>query len=83
MTTQTLPTGTIADPINFENYAQLYHDLASAQADLDEETCPLPIWCILLDDQELKSHWTEVVSTRRSLAEFLDAEDEDYSLSAS
>ncbi len=83
MTTQTLPTGTAADPINFENYALLYHDLTSAQADLDEETYPLPIWCILPDDQELKSEWPDVVSAGRSLAEFLDTEDEDYSLPAS
>lgn len=83
MTTQILATSTVADPINFENYALLFHDLTSAQADLDEETCPLPVWCILPDDRELRSHWSEVVSARRSLAEFLDAGDEEYSLPTS
>ena len=70
-------------PINFENYAQLYDRLTAAQADLDEETCRLPIWWIFPDDRELRSLWTELISVGQSLAEFLDASDEKYSLPAS
>src|SRR4051794_27889540 len=83
MTTQTLATGTAENPINFENYALLYDELTAAQADLDEETCRLPVWCIFPDDQELGFLWTEVISAGRSLAEFLDASDEKYSLPTS
>ena len=83
MTTQTLATAGAADPINFENYALLYDELTTTQADLDEESCPLPYWCIFPDDRELSSLWTEVISAGRSLAEFLDASDENYSLPTS
>ncbi len=81
--TQTPATRTTADLINFENYALLYDDLTAAQADLDEETCRLPIWCIFPDDRELTPLWSEVISAGRSLAEFLDASDEKYSLPTS
>ena len=83
MTTQTLATGSGADPINFENYALLYDELTTTQADLDEESCPLPYWGIFPDDRELSSLWAEVISAGRSLAEFLNASDEKYSLPTS
>jgi hypothetical protein len=83
MTSQSLTTGNVAAPINFENYALLYDRLTAAQADLDEETCRLPIWWIFPNDRELKSLWTELISVGQSLAEFLDASDEKYSMPAS
>jgi hypothetical protein len=53
--TQTQATGNATDPINFENYALLYDELTTTQADLDEESCPLPYWGIIPDDRELSS----------------------------
>ena len=58
----------------------LFHHLTSAQADLDEATCPVPIWFLLADDQQLTSLWSEVDSLGHSLAKFLDASAEEYSL---
>ena len=83
MITQTSANRTNADHINFENYALLYDELTTTQADLDEESCPLPYWGIFPGDRELSSLWTEVISAGRSLAEFLDASDENYSLPTS
>lgn len=83
MTTQTLATGTSADQINFENYALLFDQLTAAQEDLDEETCRFPVWCIFPGDRELKPLWNEVIVAGRSLAEFLDASEEKYSLPTS
>ena len=83
MTTQTLATGTAADPINFENYAAIYEELNAARFELDEEICEWYVRCLFPSDQELGAAWPEVDAANRSLTEFLDSADGRYSLPTS